>query len=54
MTHTPCVLVVDDDRATREMLVEFLSTQGYRALQAEDGASMRRELEREEIGRAHV
>ena len=47
MTHTPCVLVVDDDRATREMLVEFLSTQGYRALQAEDGAAMRRELERE-------
>jgi two-component system phosphate regulon response regulator OmpR len=47
MTHTPCVLVVDDDQATREMLVEFLSSHGYRTLQAEDGAAMRRELERE-------
>lgn len=47
MAHTPCVLVVDDDRPTREMLVEALGTHGFRALQAEDGASMRRELERE-------
>ncbi|MDI9240558.1 response regulator [Lysobacter sp. LF1] len=47
MAHTPCVLVVDDDRPTREMLVEALSTHGFRALQAEDGAAMRRELESE-------
>ncbi|MBF6023706.1 response regulator [Lysobacter niastensis] len=47
MTHTPCVLVVDDDQPTREMLVEFLATQGYRALQAEDGTAMRRQLEHE-------
>lgn len=47
MAHTPRVLVVDDDRPTREMLVEALDTHGFRALQAEDGASMRRELERE-------
>lgn len=47
MPHVPCVLVVDDDRPTREMLVEALSTHGFRALQAEDGAAMRRELEDE-------
>ncbi len=47
MAHNPCVLVVDDDRPTREMLVEALSTHGYRALQAADGAAMRRELEDE-------
>ena len=47
MAHTPCVLVVDDDQATREMLVEALSTHNFRALQAGDGAAMRSELERE-------
>ncbi|GAA5076950.1 response regulator [Lysobacter panacisoli] len=47
MAHTPCVLVVDDDRPTREMLVEALQTHGYRALQAGDGNAMRSELERE-------
>lgn len=47
MAHTPCVLVVDDDQATREMLVEALSTHDFRALQAGDGAAMRSELERE-------
>lgn len=47
MAHTPCVLVVDDDRPTREMLVEALSTHGFRALQAGDGTAMRSELERE-------
>jgi len=47
MAHTPCVLVVDDDQATREMLVEALSTHDFRALQAGDGAAMRAELERE-------
>ena len=47
MAHTPCVLVVDDDQPTREMLLEALATHGFRALQAGDGAGMRRELERE-------
>lgn len=47
MAHTPCVLVVDDDQATREMLVEALSTHDFRALQAGDGTAMRAELERE-------
>jgi two-component system phosphate regulon response regulator OmpR len=40
-----CVLVVDDDRSIREMLSEYLSSEGYRVVLAEDGAAMRREIE---------
>jgi DNA-binding response OmpR family regulator len=40
------VLVVDDDTAVREMLSEYLSTHGYEVALAENGAAMRRELER--------
>jgi DNA-binding response OmpR family regulator len=46
-TQAGTVLIVDDDRSAREMLAEYLVTHGYRALQAEDGAAMRAELERE-------
>jgi CheY-like chemotaxis protein len=31
------VLIVEDDEATREMLQEFLATQGFHAVAAEDG-----------------
>jgi two-component system phosphate regulon response regulator OmpR len=35
------VLVVDDDRAIRAMLVEYLSQHGYALAEASDGATMR-------------
>jgi DNA-binding response OmpR family regulator len=47
MSRAGCVLIVDDDRSAREMLAEYLATHGYRTLQAEDGTTMRAELERE-------
>jgi two-component system phosphate regulon response regulator OmpR len=47
MSQAGCVLIVDDDRSAREMLTEYLTTHGYRVLQAEDGVAMRAELERE-------
>ncbi|HEX9771978.1 MAG TPA: response regulator [Steroidobacteraceae bacterium] len=47
MSQAASVLIVDDDRPAREMLAEYLATQGYRVLQAEDGVAMRAELERE-------
>jgi DNA-binding response OmpR family regulator len=40
------VLIVDDDRAVRDMLVEYLTTHGYEVVQADGGAAMRAELER--------
>jgi two-component system, OmpR family, response regulator len=39
------VLVVDDDRAVREMLVEYLSGHGYEVAQAESGKAMREAIE---------
>jgi two-component system phosphate regulon response regulator OmpR len=39
------VLVVDDDRTIREMLSEYLSSEGFRVAVAEDGAAMRRAIE---------
>src|SRR5512147_1091110 len=45
MAGAGCVLVVDDDRMIREMLSEYLSSEGYRVVLAEDGAAMRREIE---------
>jgi two-component system phosphate regulon response regulator OmpR len=47
MTYAGCVLVVDDDRDIREMLAEYLASHGYRVVQAEDGESMRAQLEHE-------
>jgi two-component system phosphate regulon response regulator OmpR len=40
------VLIVDDDRAVRDMLAEYLTTHGYEVAQADGGAAMRAELER--------
>jgi DNA-binding response OmpR family regulator len=40
------VLVVDDDRSIREMLSEYLTSEGYGVALAEDGAAMRSEIER--------
>ena len=40
------VLIVDDDRAVRDMLAEYLTTHGYEVAQADGGAAMRTELER--------
>lgn len=37
MTSRGHVLIVEDDAATREMLVTLLSTEGFRAIAAEDG-----------------
>ncbi|HEX7374333.1 MAG TPA: response regulator [Steroidobacteraceae bacterium] len=45
MASAGCVLVVDDDLAIREMLSEYLSSEGYRVVLAEDGNAMRREIE---------
>ena len=47
MTDSGCVLIVDDDRPTREMLVEYLQSHGFRALQADGGAAMREVIERD-------
>ena len=45
MPDAGCVLVVDDDRTIREMLSEYLTSEGYRVALAEDGTAMRREIE---------
>jgi DNA-binding response OmpR family regulator len=37
MTLTGNVLIVEDDAGTREMIADFLATQGYYAVVAEDG-----------------
>ena len=46
MAQAGCVLVVDDDRSIREMLAEYLAVQGYEVALAEDGPSMRTQIER--------
>jgi two-component system phosphate regulon response regulator OmpR len=46
MAHAGCILVVDDDASIREMLADYLSAHGYSVAQAEDGETMRAELER--------
>ncbi len=40
----PTILVVDDEAAIREMLVEFLGLQGYRVTEAEDGQRALRQI----------
>lgn len=42
------ILVVDDDPSVRAAVAEFLSSQGYAVLLAEDGAAMRRILAEED------
>jgi two-component system phosphate regulon response regulator PhoB len=39
LAHAPAVLIVDDDRALRELLVRELIAAGYRVSQAADGVS---------------
>ena len=46
MANAGCVLVVDDDPAIREMLADYFGSHGFVVAQAEDGASMRAEIER--------
>lgn len=43
------ILVVDDDRRLRDLLVRYLSEQGYAVQSAADGAAMGRLLEREQF-----
>jgi two-component system OmpR family response regulator len=45
MPVPPCILVVDDDRAIRTLIVEYLEARGFRALAAADGAAMWRVLD---------
>jgi DNA-binding response OmpR family regulator len=46
MANAGCVLVVDDDPAIREMLADYFGSHGFVVAQAEDGDSMRAEIER--------
>jgi DNA-binding response OmpR family regulator len=39
------ILIVEDDRAVREMLVEYLTTHGYDVVQADGGSAMREAIE---------
>jgi two-component system OmpR family response regulator len=50
MPVPPCILVVDDDRAIRTLLVEYLEARGFRALAAADGAAMWRVLDSAQVG----
>jgi len=43
----PSVLIVEDDRDTREMLERFLELEGYRVRTAENGQRALEELERD-------
>jgi two-component system phosphate regulon response regulator OmpR len=45
MANVACVLVVDDDPTIRQMLSDYLTSEGYRVALAEDGAAMRREID---------
>jgi two-component system OmpR family response regulator len=47
MSSNGSVLIVEDDRAIREMVAEYLGAQGYSVQQAESGADMREAIERE-------
>ena len=46
MAQAGSVLIVDDDRSIRQMLVEYLGSHGYAVAEAEDGTSMREAIER--------
>lgn len=48
-TSEPKILVVDDDPSVRAAVAEFLSSQGYTVLLAEDGVAMRGILAREDV-----
>ena len=44
MSVSGCILIVDDDPGVREMIAEYLTENGYEALQAESGDAMRQVL----------
>jgi two-component system phosphate regulon response regulator OmpR len=46
MSSNGSVLVVEDDRAIREMIAEYLGGHGYEVCQAQSGVDMREEIER--------
>jgi two-component system, OmpR family, response regulator len=48
-TSVHTVLVVDDDPSVRTAVADFLSSQGYAVLLAEDGPSMRRIIDEEDV-----
>ena len=45
--RTPCVMIVEDDRDTREMLARFLEMEGYVVRQAENGERALEQLKRD-------
>jgi len=49
MHSPPCILVIDDDRAIRTLLAEYLDAHGFRTLAAEDGAGMWRILDSSQV-----
>jgi DNA-binding response OmpR family regulator len=46
MSSNGRVLIVEDDRSIREMVAEYLGSQGYEVSQAEGGSDMREAIER--------
>jgi len=44
MSSSGCVLIVDDDPGVRQMIVEYLSENGYETMQADSGEAMRQAL----------
>ena len=46
MSSSGSVLIVEDEREVREMVAEYLGSQGYEVHQAESGADMRDAIER--------
>lgn len=45
MVNTPHILVVEDDRETRDLVARYLSGRGFRVSSAKNGAEMRQSLE---------
>ena len=45
MVNTPHVLVVEDDRETRDLVARYLSGRGFRVSSAKNGPEMRQSLE---------
>ena len=44
MSNSGCVLIVDDDASVRDMIAEYLGSNGYEVMQADSGESMRAAL----------
>ncbi len=49
MEHIDHILVVDDDRDIRELIVDYLGKSGYRATGAANGKEMRSVLDKQHI-----